>query len=155
MTEQELIAKQENGNNETLYLMKVGMFFHAYGAGAFALARLMHYRVKRKLRKGGREVLVAGFPADNLPVVAARIERAGGKVPVATDTWVEFTGVDATEDRALVDGPENHHPHPDKANMEEWRKRILSFDLSRSTPLQALNFLADVQSELKDRNETV
>lgn len=29
MTEQELIDKQEKGNNETLYLMKVGMFFHA------------------------------------------------------------------------------------------------------------------------------
>ena len=62
MTEQELIRKQEEGGNETLYLMKVGMFFHAYDAGAFALARLMHYRVKRKARKGGREVLVAGFP---------------------------------------------------------------------------------------------
>lgn len=52
MTEQELIRKQEEGGNETLYLMKVGMFFHAYDAGAFALARLMHYRVKRKARKG-------------------------------------------------------------------------------------------------------
>ena len=29
MTEQELIRKQEEGGNETLYLMKVGMFFHA------------------------------------------------------------------------------------------------------------------------------
>ena len=47
--------------------------------------------------------------------------------PLGPDTWVEFTGVDATEDRALVDDPENHHLHPDKANMEEWRKRILSF----------------------------
>ena len=49
MTEQELIRKQEEGGNETLYLMKVGMFFHAYDAGAFALARLMHYRVKLSL----------------------------------------------------------------------------------------------------------
>ena len=73
MTEQELIRKQEEGGNETLYLMKVGMFFHAYDAGAFALARLMHYRVKRKARKGGREVLVAGFPADSPPTVAGRI----------------------------------------------------------------------------------
>ena len=29
MTEQELIRKQEEGGNETLYLMKVGMFFQA------------------------------------------------------------------------------------------------------------------------------
>ena len=86
MTEQELIKKQEEGGNSTLYLMKVGMFFHAYEAGAFALARLMHYRVKRKARKGGREVLMAGFPADRLEVVAERIVAAGGKVLSQTDT---------------------------------------------------------------------
>lgn len=153
MTEQELIRKQEEGGNETLYLMKVGMFFHAYGAGAFALARLMHYRVKRKARKGGREVLVAGFPADSLPMVAERIEAAGGKVLVKTDTWVEFEGLDATEDPALIDEPETNaagtSPTAAKTGTEEWKQRILSFDLSQSTPLQALNFLAEVQSGLK------
>ncbi|WP_455665067.1 hypothetical protein [Phocaeicola sp.] len=153
MTEQELIAKQEAGNNETLYLMKVGMFFHAYEAGAFALARLMRYRVKCKPRKGGREVLVAGFPADNLPVVAERIRAAGGKVLTLTDTWVEFAGLDCTADVALVDEPKAVTAGKPQAATEgkadEWKRKILDYDLSSSTPLQALNFLANVQQELK------
>lgn len=153
MTEQELIRKQEAGGNATLYLMKVGMFFHAYGAGAFALARLMHYRVKRKARKGGREVLVAGFPADSLPTVTERIEAAGGKVLVQTDTWVEFTGLDATEDAALISPALTPDPAASEnrtaSEAEEWKRRILDYDLSGSTPLQALNFLADVQRELR------
>jgi len=81
-------------------------------------------------------------------VVAARIERAGGKVPVATDTWVEFTGVDATEDRALVDDPESHHPHPDRRIWKNGRNGFCLLTCPGLPPLQALNFLADVQSEL-------
>lgn len=150
MTEQELIDKQEKGNNETLYLMKVGMFFHAYGAGAFALARLMHYRVKRKARKGGREVLVAGFPADSLPTVAERIAAAGGKVLAKTDTWVEFAGLDATQDDTLIDAADTKKTVPENPTRE-WERKIMDYDLSCATPLDALNFLAGIQKELKNK----
>ena len=128
MTEQELIRKQEEGGNETLYLMKVGMFFHAYDAGAFALARLMHYRVKRKARKGGREVLVAGFPADSLPTV------------------------DATEDATLIDDiPADTKKTVPENPTREWERKIMDYDLSCTTPLDALNFLAGIQKELKNK----
>lgn len=158
MTELELIAKQEEGNNETLYLMKVGMFFHAYEAGAFALARLMHYRVKRKFRKGGREVLVAGFPANSLSVVTEHIYAAGGKVLAQTDTWVEFAGLDCTADAALVDeakvvaADKPEVPVEDKA--DGWKKKILDYDLSHSTPLDAMNFLSAMQKELRNLAKT-
>ncbi|KAA5378606.1 hypothetical protein F2Y44_22510 [Phocaeicola dorei] len=152
MTEQELIRKQEEGGNETLYLMKVGMFFHAYDAGAFALARLMHYRVKRKARKGGREVLVAGFPADSLPTVAERIAAAGGKVLAKTDTWVEFAGLDATEDATLIDDiPADTKKTVPENPTREWERKIMDYDLSCTTPLDALNFLAGIQKELKNK----
>ena len=154
MTERELIARQEAGNNETLYLMKVGMFFHAYEAGAFALARLMRYRVKRKTRKGGREVLVAGFPADNLPVVAERIRAAGGKVLAQTDTWVEFAGLDCAADTALVDEPKavdtDRPKNTTEDKADEWKRKILDYDLSHATPLDAMNFLSAVQKELRN-----
>lgn len=150
MTEQELIKKQEEDGNSTLYLMKVGMFFHAYNAGAFALARLMHYRVKRKARKGGREVLVAGFPADRLAVVAERIVATGGKVLSQTDTWVEFAGLDATSDDGLVDDvPAAINKTAPVDSSDKWKQKILDYDLSCSTPLDALNFLAACQSELR------
>lgn len=152
MTEQELIKKQEAGGNATLFLMKVGMFFHAYNAGAFALARLMHYRVKRKARKGGREVLVAGFPADSLPTVAERIEAAGGNVLAQTDTWVEFTGLDATEDDTLIDDtPADTKKTVPENPIREWERKIMGYDLSCATPLDALNFLASIQKELKNK----
>lgn len=142
MTEQELINKLEESGNSTLYLMKVGMFFHAYNAGVFALVRLMHYRVKRKARKGGWEVLVTGFPTDRL--------AAGGKVLLKTDTWVEFARLDSTSDERLVDNvPATMNKTVPVDSTDKWKQKILSYDLSCSTPLDALNFLSGGQRELK------
>ena len=78
MTEQELIDRQRARNDGTFYLMKVGMFYHAYDAGAYALARTMGYRVKCKPRKGGDGVLVSGFPIASLEKVAARKDGGAG-----------------------------------------------------------------------------
>ena len=147
MTEQELIDKQEKGNNETLYLMKVGMFFHAYGAGAFALARTTGYRIKRKSRKGGREMLVAGFPAESLNAVVAKLEAAGATVTRHSDILVEVAGLDGTPDEGMVDTKisDAATDRPDTA----WKKRIMEFDLGNSTPLAAMNLLAELQREMR------
>jgi DNA mismatch repair ATPase MutS len=65
MKETDIIALQKNSNGKNMYLVKVGMFYHAYDSAAFAIARLMHYKVKRKHRRNG-DVLVAGFPIPQL-----------------------------------------------------------------------------------------
>ena len=50
------MERQEQAGNREYYLVLVGSFLHAYGHGAFALARATGYRVMRKQRKWG-EVL--------------------------------------------------------------------------------------------------
>ena len=72
MKERDLIGLQEKADNQKLYLIKVGMFYHAYNAGAYAIAKLMHYKIKRKHRKEG-DILVAGFPVANLQNVICSI----------------------------------------------------------------------------------
>ena len=47
MTEKEILQEQESNNQKAFYLIAVGMFYHAYGCGAFALARVTGYRVLR------------------------------------------------------------------------------------------------------------
>jgi hypothetical protein len=39
MTEKEILQQQETNGQKSFYLIAVGMFYHAYGCGAFALAR--------------------------------------------------------------------------------------------------------------------
>lgn len=148
MTEQELIEKQRQSDNGATYLMKVGMFFHAYEAGAFALARATGYRIKRKPRKGGREVLVAGFPAESLDTVISKLEVAGATVTRHNDTFVEIAGLDGTPDEEMVDAG-TVTPQSSLKVDAEWKRKILSYDLFASTPLEAMNFLSVIQNELR------
>lgn len=152
MTEQELIRMQEEGNNRTLYLMKVGMFFHAYEAGAFALARATGYRIKRKSRRKGTEVLTAGFPANALDKIIPRLEKAGGTVRKHSDIWIEITGLDSTADETLVDNAERTGQAKVCA-AKVWEQDILAFDLTRSTPLEAMNFLSEIQNKLRNKTQ--
>jgi hypothetical protein len=50
MTEKEILQQQESNGQTAFYLMAVGMFYHAYGCGAFALSRATGYRVLSKHR---------------------------------------------------------------------------------------------------------
>lgn len=59
MTEKEIQQQQELNEQKTFYLIAVGMFYHAYGCRAFALARATGYRVLSKHRKGG-DILTCG-----------------------------------------------------------------------------------------------
>lgn len=148
MTEQELIEKQQQSDNGATYLMKVGMFFHAYDAGAFALARATGYHVKRKPRKGGREVLVAGFPAESLNTVISKLEVAGATVTRHNDNFVEVVGLDGTPDEEMVDAGTVKDIADPPTSDTAWKNRILNFDLGNSTPLAAMNLVAELQREM-------
>ena len=106
MTEREVIEKQEGNGNKEYYLILIGSFLHAYGNGAFALARATGYKVKRKHRKLG-EVLTAGFPATRIDQVMEKIVAAGGEAAPLEDgkTWL-FKGIDGTPDESMIAEPD-------------------------------------------------
>ena len=150
LKEQELVQKQEESGNEVLCLMKAGYFFHSYNAGACALARVMNYRVTRKVRRSGLEILTAGFPADNLPSVMKCITAAGGRILSQTDDWVEFTGIDCTAEGIEVVEQEKRLKAPKvlagSPQETELAKMIRSYDLLHSAPLDAMIFIAKLQA---------
>ena len=154
--EQELINRQEESGNEVLCLMKMGFFFHAYNAGAYALARVMKYRVRKKVRRSGLEMITAGFPVDNLQSVLECIKAAGGRILSQTDDYVEFTAIDCTSDGIMVIEKEKKAKvlAPDEPLQEsELAKIIRSYDLSRSTPLDAMSFIVRLQTLLQEWKE--
>ncbi|MBQ4386841.1 MAG: hypothetical protein II822_04495 [Prevotella sp.] len=161
MTEKEIIERQELNCNREYFLILVGRFLHAYGNGAFALARATGYRVMRKQRKWG-EVLTLGFPIDMFDRVRDRIRDAGGDVESIDDkTWV-FRNLDGMPDPQMVCEPRpkvNPAPaHPlereesgcaGKANQYDWlAEAVWNFNLSASTPMEAMLFVRDLQQRL-------
>ena len=95
MTEKEILQQQESNKQTVFYLIAVGMFYHAYGCGASALARATGYRVLRKHRKGG-DILVCGFPANQLDTVLQRIRETGGEVEQTGENTFLFGFADLT-----------------------------------------------------------
>lgn len=154
MTEPELIRKQQECGTERFVVVRSGKFFCACGCGAFALARATGYRVVRRPRKGGVSVLTAGFPESRLEHVLEQIAARGGSVLERGEDCFVFSGMDGSEDEGLVS--EQQPPQQRKGagpvarKDEEWlRERVLAFDLSRSTPMDAMVFVDTLQKELK------
>ena len=159
MTEKEILSLQEENGQSAYYLMLVGTFYHAYGCGAFALARATGYRVVRKHRRGG-EILTCGFPMSQLDTVVSRVRAAGGSIEAAEGKTYLFSGLDGTVDEVMIAEakPQTATPSSKDASQSaapfSWlADELLSFNLSLSTPMDAMNLIARLQKRLRDGKE--
>ena len=125
MTERELIQQQQELGDSRFLVTRSGKFFSAYGCGAFALARATGYRVMHRQRKGGNFVLTTGFPESHVEAEALV------SIPEKTEGGQDRKGSKSSYDNSL-------------------QAMILSFDLSRSTPMDAMNFIDLLQKRIYD-----
>ena len=162
MTEQEVLVWQEQTGNREFYMILIGSFMHAYGNGAFALSRATGYRVMRKRRKAGN-LLTTGFPIASLEQVRASITAVGGELERIDDKTYLFRGIDGTPDDAMVNEPyyisPNAKPAPrsetaDRVKLQWLKNAIQNFNLSMSTPMDAMLFIGTLQQQLKDSDDT-
>ncbi|MBP3757699.1 MAG: hypothetical protein J6I61_10520 [Prevotella sp.] len=161
MSEKEILHLQELSGNTEFYLMLVGKFLHAVGSGAFALSLATGYRVMRKKRKDG-EMLVCGFPIEKMGVVKQRIFDHGGTIEEADENLFLFRGIDGTPDEALVCEPKSNVSIPGRVSRDstavhagyQWlADEVLRFNLSMSTPLDAMLFLGTLQQRIKENDD--
>ena len=80
-------------------------------------------------------------------------QSCGGEIVVQeTDSFV-FAGIDGSEDDGLVSEQKPPKEHKDtgiRKDKATLRERIMSFDLSRSTPMEAMLFLDTLQKQIKE-----
>ena len=155
MTEKEVLDLQEERGNQVFYLILIGSFLNAYGNGAFALSRATGYRVIRKQRKQMGEVLTAGFPVSSLGGVREKLLAAGGELDeVDEKTWI-FRGIDGTPDLAMVTDPKprQQSQQPASSVHDSWlMDEVRRFNLSMSTPMDAMNLIARLQQRIKQED---
>ena len=148
MKETDIIALQKNSNGKNMYLVKVGMFYHAYDSAAFAIARLMHYKVKRKHRRCG-DVLVAGFPIPQLENIIKKIVEAGGMMAEKNDDYIVFSGIDSSADDSLVVDDVQRQTSNIKFVDTPLRAAIRNYDLMNSSPMNAMNFISILKAMIE------
>ena len=86
---------------------------------------------------------------------AFALARAGGKIDRQDDGSFVFSGIDGSEAEALVSIPEKTEGGQDRKGSKSsydnsLQAMILSFDLSRSTPMDAMNFIDLLQKRIYD-----
>ena len=158
MSEKEILEKQQQAGEHEFYLVRIGLFLRAYSNGAFALARTTGYRVMRKQRKSGA-IEVCGFPANQFQLVRPRLETAGAQLEeLGEDMWL-IHGLDGTPDESLVTvepprtkGRTMTVVHTGGQSPIDWlTEAIKNFNLSLSTPMDAMQFVSVLQQELRRR----
>lgn len=148
MTEQDLINRQEELGEEQFLVTKSGTFYAAYACGAFALSRPTGYRVMRRQRKGGRHVLTTGFPESRLEWVKEQIVHAGGVIEREDENSFVFSGIAGTATDIPVSDEQVKGKGTKKAHEDNLTDMIMSFDLSHSTPMEAMMFIDKLQKAL-------
>lgn len=86
--------------------------------------------------------LTTGFPESRLEQVKAWIRDAGGIVSEVTDAGFVFSGIDGSADEGLVT---DECCRKESTSELDLREMILSFDLSHSTPMDAMVFIDKLQ----------
>ncbi len=152
MTEQEVLAKQDSETGSRYYLVHIGLFFQAFGNGAFALHRATGYAVRRLRRKTG-DVFMAGFPSKQIEVVCQRLREKGARVVTYNERLRSFSGIDGTPDLSIVVEPRTPAPkvadHPPEKPDYTWlAEAVKNFNLSATTPIDAVCFIRDMQQRL-------
>ena len=150
MTEQDVLRRQEINGQKEFYLINVGQFWRAYGNGAFALNRACGYKVVRKQQTTG-VVFFSEFPKSVFNRVKERVSFLNGTLrEVDSRTWI-FYGFDGTPDMSIVQqGPISFpglSPVQEECCLEELLAEILSFNLSSSTPVDAMMFIIKMQKK--------
>ena len=142
MTEKDIIENQKENSDTLFYVIQVGMFFHAYEGGAFALSRITGYQVRSVHRKT-ENIYICGFPVSRLDAVVAKMREYDITINYVGDNkkMFIFEGVDGSVDEGMVSEPLGGHSGKEKDIIDE----IMAFNLATSTPIEAMMLINKLQ----------
>lgn len=177
MTTIERIDK-ENRNTSNLILYAEGIFYKAYERSAYVFhTRINAFRLKVKTLKDlEHPFLTLGFPMTQkekylkgLEIVEENAEYLIAKLPEPIDledfkAWKTFFVNDTNDkgcekDETLVkDKRDNVNvPVADENSkiLKEYMKKVLALNMTAMTPMDAFNFLYQLQNNLRNVNQTM
>lgn len=161
MRVKELIDYQHKSGN--ICLMRQGLFLRGYNQGAVLLNKLFGYRIKRGSSPACGDFHYVGFPSSASEKVIAGVVSSIEVCRVVNreDNYIEFTGISLScqqdEAEKLAAEFTNVALRPkrrkvkDNSSDDTLEAAILSFDISRSTPLDALHLIANLQQKISCR----
>ncbi|MDR1808974.1 MAG: hypothetical protein LBR34_01030 [Prevotella sp.] len=142
----EITEKIKHGNAE-IRLYKEGVFWVAYERSAYEICKIKPYKsTKKYVKKAAQDVVTVGFPDNALESILSFFDiieksektvaaRCKGEQTNTEDGFEEWkSGI------ALAAGEQ-----VSASLHRDVETKIRNFDLTNATPLQCMNFLADLK----------
>lgn len=154
------ILEIEKTNFENIYLFKEGFFWRVYEKSAWRfLKNIREYRVFRKYVKAVKQDIVyLGFPETILQEILSDVETryAVSHIIRKTDTSIEIqgfpemSGFELWKDEWTIANIKPASPIvSENPNMHnEIIRKIKEYPIISKTPVEAFNFLAELQKQL-------
>lgn len=159
---------QELNNENSIYLLKEGIFWRAYNQSAMRLVNnLKSLKIIRKyIKKAGQEIFYCGFPESSLPDILKKAVDEGFIVTEINDKKIVISGVLNHDDYKnwMENQPQapllNPLPKRERATDEFLNKKngtgstiiqqIQNYPLENATPLETMLFVQKLKQSIKD-----
>ncbi|PIQ27593.1 MAG: hypothetical protein COW63_15585 [Bacteroidetes bacterium CG18_big_fil_WC_8_21_14_2_50_41_14] len=144
---EDILIKEDNQN---IHLHKEGLFWRAYEYSAFAFVKeIKKYNAKKKfIKKVNSEIVFIGFPESTLGNILDLCKQKGYAVNknehlITIKLITKSEGFEIWKDEIEIE--DKNHVTKDDDSLSE---RIAGFPLATKTPMEAQQFLYNLQMEI-------
>jgi len=157
---------QELNNENSIYLLKEGIFWRAYNQSAMRFVNnLKPLKIIRKyIKKVKQDIFYCGFPESSLADIRERAVEKGFQITETGDKKIVISGVSAEEDyKNWMENQKQAPPNLPKgeAVIGEFLKKenstgsniiqqIQQYPLENATPLETMMFVQKLKQSIKD-----
>ena len=143
-----------------ILLLREGLFWRGYEQSAYVLHRMFGFKPTKKLvKRVGQEVVSVGFPVQSLSKYFPDVQPAGNEIlcevqgEAAAFTEQNYTVWKASlplrESKPVVHSEDRQSSDTaQQAGCDDIQRlldRIRAFPLERSTPIECMNFVAEIK----------
>lgn len=146
-------------NPAILCLHKEGIFYKLYNQHAMLfIQNIKPLKITVKFIKTvNQHVYSAGFPVSLIDTVKKQLSDLGGSIE-ESEKMVVCTGVNWEKENDYMQWCEQQKEvestrKSGNTNMTNVEKQIVSFQVMRKTPLEAMNFIVELQGQLNKAND--
>jgi hypothetical protein len=150
---------QELNNENSIYLLKEGIFWRAYNQSAMRFVNnLKPLKIIRKyIKKVKQDIFYCGFPESSLADIRERAVEKGFQITETGGKKIVISGVSAEED--YKNWMENQKPLSPLGIGESVKKendfdniiqQIQQYPLENATPLETMMFVQKLKQSIKD-----
>lgn len=149
------ILKIEKSNADSIFLYKEGVFWRCYESSVWYFIRnIRGYRVIKKFVKTVKqEIVYMGFPDTIIEEILKESEKISHSI-VRYETRIIINGIQKEKgfikwkENIKIQEKEKEVGSQIKNNNNQIIRKLIEFPIMNKTPVEALNFLAEIQKQL-------